>query len=125
MKKQILFVVFFFCIFTLHFLSCKKETSCEGCIGGNKPPIANAGPDQVITLPTDSVSLNGTSSSDPDGSIVTYQWTKIAGSTPFNIIRTTSSLTPAKNLVVGSYLFELKVTDNGGLSAKDSMIVTV
>jgi hypothetical protein len=41
------------------FTFCKKEYSCEGCINGNKPPIANAGPDQVITLPTDSVSLDG------------------------------------------------------------------
>ena len=31
-------------------LSCKRETFCEGCINGNKPPIAIAGPDQVITL---------------------------------------------------------------------------
>ena len=35
--------------------------------GGNKPPTANAGPDQVITLPTDSISLDGSASSDPDG----------------------------------------------------------
>ncbi|MGK2864635.1 MAG: hypothetical protein ACSLE0_22085 [Chitinophagaceae bacterium] len=55
--------IFFFSIM----VSCKKEFSCEGCIGGNKQPIANAGSDQVITLPTDSVSLDGSLSSDPDG----------------------------------------------------------
>jgi hypothetical protein len=51
------------------FFSGKKEISCESCRDGNKPPIAIAGPDQVITLPTDSVSLNGNASSDPDGII--------------------------------------------------------
>jgi len=52
----------------------QKEYSYEGGTRNNNPPadntnkfpIANAGPDQVITLPTDSVSLDGTSSSDPD-----------------------------------------------------------
>ena len=51
------------------FYSCKKEYSCEGCAEKNKPPIAIAGPDQVITLPTDSVSLNGSASSEIDGRI--------------------------------------------------------
>jgi hypothetical protein len=40
----------------------QKRKSCENCINGNQPPIANAGPDQLITLSTDSVSLNGSSS---------------------------------------------------------------
>src|SRR5258705_9591112 len=106
-------------------ISCKKETSCEGCSEKNKLPIAVAGPDQDITLPTDSISLDGTASSDPDGSISNYLWTKISGPSSFNISNTTSALAVSKNLVAGSYLFELKVTDNGGLSAKDTMRVIV
>ncbi len=53
--------------------------------GGNKPPTANAGPDQVITLPTDSISLDGSASSDPDGTISERLWTKISGLASFNI----------------------------------------
>lgn len=53
----------------------------------NKPPIAVAGPDQVITLPTDSVLLDGRTSSDPDGTISNYLWTKISGPSSFNIIK--------------------------------------
>ena len=34
-----------------------------------KPPIAISGPVQVITLPTDSILLDGSTSSDPDGTI--------------------------------------------------------
>ena len=107
-------------------LSCKKETSCEGCATkNNKPPSAVAGPDQVITLPTDSVLLDGRTSSDPDGRIVSYGWIKISGPASLNIIKPSDSLTKVKSLVKGVYLFELKITDNGGLSAKDTIQITV
>jgi uncharacterized membrane protein len=107
-------------------LSCKKETSCEGCASkNNKPPISVAGPDQVITLPTDSVLLDGKQSSDPDGIISSYFWTKVSGPASFNILKPTDSITRVKTLMAGTYLFELKVTDNGGLSAKDTMRIIV
>ena len=69
MKPVLKFVAFVLLAGVLFNISCKKEYSCENCINGNQPPIANAGPDQVITLPTDSVSLDGTASNDPDGKI--------------------------------------------------------
>ena len=78
MKKIILYLLTLIYAGIIFFLSCKKERSCEGCINGNKPPIAVAGPDQVITLPTDSVSLDGNASSDPDGIISNWLWTKIS-----------------------------------------------
>ena len=106
--------------------SCKKEMPCEGCATkNNKPPIAIAGPDQVITLPTDSVSLDGRTSSDPDGMISSYLWTKISGPSFFTIIKPSDSITKVKTLVAGNYQFELKVTDNGGLSSKDTVQVIV
>ncbi|MBD0376206.1 MAG: hypothetical protein ICV51_11305, partial [Flavisolibacter sp.] len=52
---------------------------CEGCNQNNKPPIAAAGPDTIITLPTDSTLLDGSKSGDPDGKISAWQWTKISG----------------------------------------------
>ncbi len=115
------------CIFIFALvISCEKERSCEGCTAkNNKPPIAIAGPDQVITLPTDSVFLDGRTSSDPDGMISGWLWTKISGPASFSIIKPTDSLTKVKTLGVGTYLFELKVTDNGGLSAKDTMRIIV
>ena len=50
-----------------------------------KPPKSNAGLDQVIALPTDSVLLDDTNSSDPDGMISEWLWTKISGPASFNI----------------------------------------
>ena len=103
------------------FLSCKKDISCEGC----KPPIAVAGPDQVITLPTDIISLDGSSSSDPDGTISEWLWKKISGPASFTIGNTTTAKTIVRNLDTGVYKFELTVTDDKGLTAKDTMQVTV
>lgn len=37
------------------------------------PPVANAGPNQVITLPQNSITLYGNQSTD-DHSIVSYEW---------------------------------------------------
>jgi hypothetical protein len=45
----------------------------------NKPPIALAGSDQLITLPTDSVLLDSGTPSNPGGSISSYLLTKIPG----------------------------------------------
>ncbi|MGN6532008.1 MAG: PKD domain-containing protein [Ginsengibacter sp.] len=89
------------------FLSCKKETSSQGFTGNNKAPVAVAGPDTVITLPTDSVLLNGSKSSDPDGKISAWQWTKLSGPASFTIVSATASITQVSNLTEGVYQFEL------------------
>jgi hypothetical protein len=126
MKVFIKFVYCFFSIALVANISCKKEYSCEGCATkDNKPPIAIAGPDKVITLPTDSVLLDGNGSSDPDGMISEWLWTKISGPASFNILKPIDSFTKVKTLVVGTYQFELKVTDNGGLFSKDTMRLIV
>ena len=105
------------------FHSCKKEISCENCLPQNnptnKPPVANAGPDQAITLPVNSVTLDGSKSSNPDNNITTYAWTKISGPPVFTIPNANAVQTAVTNLVQGTYLFELKVTDCGGLYSKD------
>jgi len=128
MKREIKYISLILLLMLPILNSCKKETSCENCRslnGTNKPPTANAGLDQVITLPTDSVLLDGRTSSDPDGIISEWLWTKISGPASFNIIKPTDSLAKVKALVAGTYLFELKVTDNDRLSAKDTMQVFV
>jgi hypothetical protein len=125
MKKNffILTIIAFTGIFI--FNSCKKEKSCEGCRENNKPPTAIAGPDQVITLPTDSISLDGSASNDSDGTISAWLWIKISGPASFTIVNTTVAKTVSKSLVAGTYKFELTVTDDKGASAKDTMQVIV
>ena len=108
----------------LVFYSCNKDKSCEEC-QENKPPVAIAGPDLVITLPTDSVSLDGSASSDTDGTISEWLWKKISGPASFQIVNPSTPKTVAKNLDTGVYRFELKVVDNENLSAADTIQITV
>src|SRR6185369_498052 len=117
--------VFLVLLPVLIFPSCKRELSCEGCSANNKPPLAVAGPDTVITLPTDSVLLDGSASNDPDGKISAWQWTKITGPASFTIVSATTAITTVKNLKVGAYKFELKVTDDEGASVRDTVIIMV
>ena len=90
----------------------------------NVAPTANAGSDQSITLPTSSVTLNGSLSSDSDGSLVAYTWTKISGtggtiSSPF------TASTSVTGLTAGSYTYRLTVTDNSGATATDNVVINV
>ncbi len=90
----------------------------------NKTPVADAGPDRVITLPVNNTSLSG-SGSDPDGNIASYLWTKISGPAAYNIVSKSSPATDISGLVVGVYEFQLMVTDDKGATATDIVKVTV
>ena len=90
----------------------------------NQPPVANAGADQAITLPLNNISLNG-SGTDADGTVVSYQWTKISGPASYNITSPNSANTSVTGLVQGTYQFQLQVTDNNGATGIDVMILTV
>jgi hypothetical protein len=107
------------------FYSCRKEIPSRGTADGNKPPVAIAGQDQVITLPTNTITINGNGSTDPDNDITSYTWSKISGPSSLSIVNANKIQTEVGNLVEGVYLFELKVTDAGALFSKDTMQVTV
>lgn len=89
----------------------------------NIAPVVSAGADKSITLPTNSTYMQG-SASDSDGSIASYQWSKISGSTA-SMSGTTSSKLTVSNLVAGTYTFRLTVKDNKGTSKYDDVKVTV
>jgi hypothetical protein len=93
--------------------------------GSGQSPIANAGNDQVITLPDNNVTLNGAASIDAEGPISFYSWLRISGPLSADIANPTQPITSVNNLVTGVYEFELLVTDNSGLSDKDTVRVTV
>src|SRR5690606_23880713 len=76
----------------------------------NQPPVANAGVDKSVKLPTNSITLMG-SGSDADGSITTYNWTKVSPLPATLSNQNTPSLT-VTNMVEGTYYFRLTVTDD-------------
>lgn len=87
------------------------------------PPVANAGPDQSIAIST--ATLDGTSSSDPDGTIVAYLWTQDSGPNTAGITSPTGSTTGITGLITGTYVFRLKVTNNGGATNEDTVQIIV
>lgn len=87
-------------------------------------PVADAGADQIIQIPTTSVSLDGSSSFDLDGTIDTYLWEKLSGGTA-TITTPNGSMTTVTGLEWGDYVFKLTVTDNDALVDSDSMAVRV
>jgi hypothetical protein len=64
------------------------------------------------------VTLNGTASSDPDGSISSYVWKE--GATQL-----ATGATPAVSLAVGVHTIILTVSDNQGATATATVVVTV
>jgi gliding motility-associated-like protein len=92
-------------------------------IGNNIGPTANAGPDKALTLPTNSINITGTGS-DPDGTIAAYAWTKVSGPSVTENGKSTSIL-KLTNMVAGTYVYSLKVTDNIGYTATDDVRIVV
>lgn len=93
--------------------------------GANTPPTVSAGEDQVVASGSQ-VELVG-SADDPDGRIVSTEWTQAAGSSVHlrrsNKLRTSFSapVTSTEEVLV----FTLTVTDDRGASASDDVAVTV
>ena len=85
---------------------------------------ASAGADQTITLPLNSVTVNG-KGTDVGGTIIKYVWSKIAGPAQYTFNDSTAASTVISNLATGSYTFRLTVYDASGLITSDAMIVNV
>jgi hypothetical protein len=90
-------------------------------------PIADAGPDQTI-LEGSTVTLNGTGSYDPDGSILSFSWVQING--PLVELENTQSavtsfIAPLVDIVGQTLTFELTVTDNDGQTSNDTISIIV
>jgi PKD repeat protein len=94
----------------------------------NRPPVANAGPDQTVSQRS-SVVFTGASSSDPDGFIVSYAWRQLSG--PAVTLSNTTGVTTqfaAPTVKGGTSLqivFELTVTDDDGATGTDQIVITV
>jgi poly(3-hydroxybutyrate) depolymerase len=91
----------------------------------NATPLAKAGLDGIITVPASSWTVNGSASSDPDGTITSYKWTKISGPTTYTITNSVAASTSITNLTAGVYTFRLTVKDNRNGTAYDDMLIVV
>ncbi len=93
----------------------------------NVAPTADAGGDTTVASGA-RVTLDGSASSDSDGTIATYAWTASDGVT-LTGANTASPGFTAPTLVAGAVdvtrTFTLTVTDNDGATATDTVIITV
>ncbi len=84
----------------------------------NQPPIANAGAD-LTGYPGNPITLDGSASSDPDGTIASYAWKE--GATTLS----TSESFVKSDFTTGEHTITLTVTDEDGATASDSITVVI
>lgn len=87
----------------------------------NIPPITEAGPDQAVIYPE--ADLVGNNSYDPDGTVVSYHWTKVAGPAVFTLSDPDAPNPTVTDLLIGNYEFELETTDNAGAKTTDRVLI--
>jgi len=85
------------------------------------PPIADAGPDQQVTQ-GDTVTFDGTGSSDDSGTISNYKWEFVYDGAPIMLYGVGPSF---KFDNVGDYIVTLTVKDPSGNPGTDTMLVSV
>ena len=91
-------------------------------VADNQPPMADAGADQTVE-DTDgngieTITLDGSASTDSDGIIVSYAWNATGVTIP-------DGATPSADFPVGTTEVTLTVTDDDGATAADTVMVTV
>jgi RHS repeat-associated protein len=91
----------------------------------NQPPVVNAGPDQTITLPLNSVTLNGTATDDglPIG-VLTTQWSTVSGPGVVTFSAPASLQSTATFSGAGVYILRLTASDDE-LTSSSNVTITV
>jgi len=94
----------------------------------NADPVADAGADQTVG-PRQTVTLDGSNSSDSDGSIAKYQWTQKSGRN-VSLINADSAIASFTSPGVRrgktrTLVFQLDVTDDQGATATDEVTIYV
>lgn len=126
MKQFFLLLLLFFII------GCEKEEPFTGystdtistpTVIINTAPAAFAGPDFYMVLPADSLLLKGRVHDTPSDDIVQHSWRGISGPSRSIIDSPDLLQTKVRNLLKGTYQFELTVVDKGGLIGKDTVSV--
>uniref|UniRef100_A0A8C9VXY0 KIAA0319 n=1 Tax=Scleropages formosus TaxID=113540 RepID=A0A8C9VXY0_SCLFO len=90
------------------------------------PPVADAGPNQTVSLPSDHVTLYG-NRSDDDHAVVDYLWTLDPNSQAKEVTMqgTRTPFLQLSDLREGVYTFKLTVTDSAGQQSSSTAFVIV
>jgi len=91
-----------------------------------EPPVANAGPDQVVECTGNAsaqVTLDAAASTDPNNDITLYEWFEHFG-TPEQVLLDKGKSAEVV-LPLGEHVITLRVTDATGLTSTDEVVVKV
>ncbi len=104
-----------------------RDTCIVNVVSGALPPKAQIGPNQSVR-PGAKVILDGSGSSDENGAITSYVWKQLAGP-PVTLSDPTairpSFTAPVIDTATEELVFELTVTDPGGLQDKAKVAIAV
>ena len=89
------------------------------------PPTVSAGKGEEVVLPTSSVTVVGTAAGTNGATISVVYWEFISGPAYVKFSNEWGLTTTISQLVAGTYVFELSVTDNHGLTSVSSVTVVV
>ena len=93
--------------------------------GVETPPVVSAGGDPVITLPTSSITLNGSASGTNGATISSVFWEFISGPAYVKFSNEWALTCTMSGLIAGTYVFELSVTDDHGKTSTSLVDVVV
>jgi uncharacterized protein YjiK len=95
-------------------------------VRANQAPVVNAGPDQTITLPTNSAALNGAVTDDglPLPPSLTTTWSKVSGPGTVTFGNANAVNTTASFSATGVYTLRLTASD-GAFSSSDDVVIIV
>ncbi|GFO01867.1 dyslexia-associated protein kiaa0319-like protein, partial [Plakobranchus ocellatus] len=91
----------------------------------NKPPVASTAGQVHLFLPQESLTLDGTNSTDEQGKL-TYLWVQSGGPTTLTLTNGDKAVAIATGTITeGEYEFQLTVTDSSGQHSSDKLTVTL
>jgi len=105
------------------------QNSITASLTLNNPPVVAAGADQIVTE-GDIISLDGSTSFDADGSIVSYLWEQLSGPSAGIINNANTAVAGFSAPAVASnttdeQIFRLTATDNTNFSSSDTISIFV
>jgi len=89
------------------------------------PPMVSAGPNQTITLPTNSATLKGSATGHNGAVVNSYFWVFVSGPSWVKFGSEWEPTTTVSGLVAGTYVFELSASDNNDETSTSTMTVVV
>jgi hypothetical protein len=89
----------------------------------NIPPVASLVAPASLTMPSDTIFLDGSGSSDPDGLIASYSFQQVSG--PPAVLVQSGTRATVYPTAAGTFAFRLTVVDNGGLNTSTTASVVI